>query len=267
MKRYAVYLRVSTEEQRDKGYSLEAMKSKCIHHIKAQENSALYKVYEDGGYSGSVPPHKRPAMARMIEDVDNYNVVLVWKLDRLSRNLRETLNLEYMLRKCHVKLESVTEKIDTGTSSGKMFFNMIASFAEFERDLIAERTWNAMASVVGTKHLGGYAPFGYRKKGNRLYVVESEAVVVKKVFSRYLKTRNLSDVARYLNRSATPANIGNIRWGYRRIARMLRNPVYTGSVAWNKSGNRPDKWIIAEERHPAIIQATVFKRVQKIINC
>ncbi len=271
MKKYVIYQRVSTEEQKQKGYSLEAMHEKCCHYIEAQEDAILVKTYEDAGFSGSLPPSKRPGMKQLLEDVENnkdgFDSVLVWKLDRLSRSLRDTLNLEFTFSKRSKSLESVTEKLDTSTASGRVFFNTIASFAEFESAQTRERTFNAMSSKVGQKHLGGISPIGYKLKNGYYEIVSHEACIVRRIFKIYIDAGVFNATAKIMNNNNLLTK-NNKKWSHARIKEVLTNPVYNGRVAWHKTsrikGRLPrSAWIISTDRtHKAIISDKTFKMVQ-----
>ncbi len=274
-RKYVIYQRVSTEEQANEGYSLAAMRERSEHYIKSQEDSQLIKVYEDRGVSGSVDPSKRPALSQLLSDLKGKkvvpDVVLVWKLDRLSRSLRDTLNLEHILRKANVALESVTERIDTSSPSGKMFFATIASFGEFEAAQIGERTFNAMRSKVAEIPLGGSPGIGYRLRRKNLVVDVKQAETVREIFTQFLRLKNYSKVADFLNSK----NIYTVRgklWNHKSIKRVLTNPTYVGRTAWNKrSGklkcsNPKEKWIVKEGQHEPIVSVEIFEKVQKIIS-
>jgi len=274
MKKYAIYNRVSTEEQANEGFSLEAMLEKCKHYIQAQEEAILVKVYEDRGYSGTLDPTKRPALNELLNDVkekkEDFDVVLVWKLDRLSRSMRNTLNIEHVLRKTCIALESVTEHLDTSTAAGKMFFNTIASFAEFESAQIGERTWNTMSSKVGQIHLGGKAPIGYRLIRNNLVIDSKTSKIVETVFRRFLKVKNYSKVAEYLNKRGTYTSCGKT-WSHKAVQRIVVNPVYMGTSVWNKRQDKMGrvnpgaKWITRAKTHDPIISEKMFRRTQELI--
>jgi len=273
-RKYVIYQRVSTDEQAEKGYSLEAMLEKCQYYIKSQEDAILVKIYEDKGYSGTLGPTKRPALNQLLGDIKDkgvdFDTVLVWKLDRLSRSMRDTLNIEHALRKANKTLESVTERIDTSTASGKMFFNTIASFAEFESAQIGERTRNAMSSKVGKIRLGGQAPLGYRFLDKNLIINNTTAKVVKKVFTSYLKYKNLTMVASCLNKQQIRTARGK-QWTHEQVKQIISNPVYLGQTVWGrrlrrlKRLNPPEKWIVIPETHQPIISQNLWGKTQKTL--
>ncbi len=274
MKKYVIYQRVSTEEQKLKGYSLDAMNEKCQHYIKSQDSAAFVRTYEDAGFSGSLPPSKRPGIKQLLENMkterDMFDAILVWKLDRLSRSLRDTLNLEFTFSKHNKSLESVTERLDTSTAAGRMFFNTIASFAEFESAQTRERTFNAMSSKVGQKHLGGVAPIGYRLTSGHYEIVPEEAAIVQQIFKVYTRRRSLLSTANEMNEREMLTRNSKL-WSHTRIKEVLINPVYIGLVAWRKTdrhkGRLPlSKWIISGgKNHAAIIEDRAFNFVQGLI--
>jgi DNA invertase Pin-like site-specific DNA recombinase len=151
-----------------------------------------------------------------------------------------------------------------------MFFNTIASFAEFESAQIGERTWNAMSSKVGQIHLGGKAPIGYRLVRGRLKINPKFASIVETIFTRFLAVKNYSKVAEYLNKKGLRTSC-NVFWSHKKIYRVLTNPVYTGALAWGKRrrrmwrNNSYDRWILKNNTHEPIVSQKMFERVQNII--
>jgi len=271
-RRYVIYQRVSTEEQAEKGYSLEAMLEKCEYYIKSQENAILIKVYEDKGYSGTLPPSKRPALNQLLSELEdkNINFVLLWKLDRVSRSMRDTLNIEYLLRKSNIALESVTERIDTSTASGKMFFNTIASFAEFESAQIGERTRNAMSSKATQRYLGGRVPLGYRLVKDKFVIDLKTSHIVETIFKKFLIFKNYSRVATYLNKKGLRTSY-DASWSHKKIQRIIINPAYCGARCWGRRNrkmwrNNPvEKWLIRNNSHKPIVSQGMFRRAQDIV--
>lgn len=273
-RKYVIYQRVSTDEQAEKGYNLDAMLEKSKHFIQSQEDATLVKVYEDRGYSGTLDPTKRPALNQLLNDVKDRNMVfdtvLVWKLDRLSRSLRDTLNINYMLSKANTTLESVTERIDSSSASGKMFFSLVAGFSEFESAQIGERTKNAMSSKVGQIRLGGKAPLGYKYVAGKLKIDHKQSNVIKKLFRYFLKVRNYSETGNFLNKKGFSTSCKK-PFSAKKVRRILINPAYYGATAWNKKNNKlsrinPDEqWIIKEQTHNPIISKKMFQKVQALI--
>ena len=176
------------------------------------------------------------------------------------------MNLEHILRKANVALESVTESINSATPSGKMLFATIASFGEFEAAQIGERTFNAMRSKVAEIPLGGSPPIGYRLRKKNLIVDIKHSEIVKEIFNKFLKIKNYSKVAAFLNEK----NMYTAReklWNHKSIKRVLSSPLYIGKIAWNKrSGklkcsNPKEKWIIKDGQHEPIVSMEIFEKV------
>ena len=136
--RVAIYLRVSTTEQAEEGYSIAAQRDRLKAYIVSQ-GWELSEIYEDAGFSGG--NLNRPAFLKLREDLrkKNFDLILVYKLDRLSRNMRDLSNLVHEMDESGVYFKSATEPFDTTTPAGKLIFNMLGSVAEFERGMIAER--------------------------------------------------------------------------------------------------------------------------------
>jgi site-specific DNA recombinase len=193
----ALYLRVSTEEQRER-QSIVTQRE-FGHRYCELHQLPIYEVFADDGISGTVPIETRPAGKRALEAArqGKFDQLLVYKLDRLGRETRLILNGVAELEKLGVRIRSMTEEFDTGTSTGRLMLTMLSGFASHERDVIRER------SVAGTNRvaeagawLGGIVPFGYRKVGVKrdaqLVVSEgsipglamSEAEVIREVFRR-----------------------------------------------------------------------------------
>src|SRR4030042_3685979 len=179
--RSAIYIRVSTEDQAKEGYSLEVQRE-YLEAFAKRETLEIFRVYQDDGISGYST--ERPALKTLLKDAKEkkFNLVLVYKIDRFSRNLKDLLNLVDELSSYGVGFKSATEPFDTTTSAGKLMFQQLGSFAEFERNRIAERVFPGMVKGVQQGNWQGarYAPYGYRyaKEKKLLEVDEQEAKVV-----------------------------------------------------------------------------------------
>lgn len=160
-----IYIRVSTEDQAREGHSLEVQRE-YLESLAKRESLAIFKTYQDDGISGYTT--ERPALKQLLKDAKQkeFDLVLVYKIDRFSRNLKDMLNLVDELSKNGVGFKSATEPFDTTTSAGKLMFQQLGSFAEFERNRIAERVFPGMVKSVQQGNWQGarYAPYGYRLK-------------------------------------------------------------------------------------------------------
>lgn len=200
-KKAALYIRVSTDAQREEGYSIEAQKEMLGAFCKSKQIQE-YQFYIDGGFSGS--NIERPQMKDLIQDIENrkVNIVVVYKLDRLSRSQKDTLYLiEDVFLPNGVDFISVQESFDTSTSFGKAMVGILSVFAQLERETIRERTRMGMRERVksGLWMGGGRVPFGYdydREKG--VLVPNGDAERVKKIYDLYLKGYSPARIAQAL---------------------------------------------------------------------
>jgi site-specific DNA recombinase len=214
----AIYLRVSTEEQRER-QSISTQREFAERYCGLHQLTVIH-VYADDGVTGTIPLESRPEGARMLKDarLKKFNQILVYKLDRLGRETRQILNAVAALEKDGVRVKSMTEEFDTATSSGRLMLTMLSGFAAHERDVIRER------SIAGTNRvaeagawMGGIVPYGYRKQGERIearLVIsetpisgfdQSEADVVRMIFQMSAsQKRSCMQIADFLNRSRIP---------------------------------------------------------------
>jgi len=256
----AIYARVSSEDQVS-GTSLDDQVDKCL------KQAAVYgweippeRVFVDDGYTGS--NLERPAMARLRESIATGQVdcVMVFKLDRLSRNIRDTVNLvlEEWSKEHRVVFRSVTEDFNTNSPLGTLIFSILASFAHFERDVIRDRTENGRRRRFAQgRRAAGDAPFGYvRGEVNGTMLIEPEqALVVQKIFQLYLSGHGFMRIAGMLNAAGYRTTNGN-EWTDKTVRDVAVNEVYTGKVKY--SGE------YAPGNHAAIIDEDTFAAVQEV---
>ena len=244
----ALYLRVSTDEQ-TKGYGLSVQKDKLLAFIQSQDYSLDKKhIYTEEGFSGTLPINDRPELKRLFSDAHNkeFDVVLVYRLDRFFRKTRLLLESIDQLNTYGVGFRSITEAFDTTNSTGKFMTTLLGAVAEMERDTIRERTMNGKASAAKAgKWTTGVPPYGYRinKATKKLIVVEEEAKVVRKLYEMLVYERlPLRDISRQINylKISSPKhttiktrNTLNF-WHVRTIGRMLTNETYTGHAFFRK---------------------------------
>lgn len=239
--RVAIYIRWSTEDQGD-GTSLEVQQEACSHFILSQ-GWTLRKdlVFIDDGYSGG--NLRRPAITALRRAVAGAQVdcVVVFKLDRLSRSVVDTVNLvlEEWESRCYCK--SAREPIDTATPAGKMFFYLLASYAEWERSVIRERTAGGRLQKAAQGFWAvGRPPYGYRVDQHKHLVTDAaEAAVVKAIYAAYLKGRTMGDIVQQLRSEGAPAPGGPGAWSKEFVRRVLGLPIYTGLLQYGKSPVNP----------------------------
>ncbi len=243
--RVALYLRVSTDDQAGEDrYGLIIQEESIRAYCKSQ-NFIINEeyLYNDEGVSGSLPVEKRPALKKLFEDAKEkrFNMVMVYKTDRIGRNLRETVNIVYDLKNLGIDFCSVTQTFDTSTPSGKALFHQLAAFAEFEWDLIVERLQGGRKRAAKDgKWIWGSPPYGYRlnKKKKKLVIYEKEAEWVR-IFFKWLvdEKLSLSAIQKRANELNAPCYALRKRkekenkgyWHKSVIARVLCNPIYTGT--------------------------------------
>ncbi len=187
--RCAVYTRKSSEEGLDMEFnSLDAQREAGENYVASQRSEGWTLVpdyYDDGGISGG---HlERPALQRLLKDIQNglIDVVVVYKVDRLSRSLTDFAKLIELFDKHKVSFVSVTQQFNTTTSMGRLTLNILLSFAQFEREVIGERIRDKFAaSKRKGMWMGGYPPMGYEVVDRKLIINETEAELVRKIFDR-----------------------------------------------------------------------------------
>lgn len=267
-KRCAIYTRKSTEEGLDQDFnSLDAQHESCAAYILSQAGEgweAVTEHYDDGGWSGG--SMERPALRQLLADVDagKVDVIVVYKVDRLTRSLADFAKIVEVLDKRGACFVSVTQAFNTTTSMGRLTLNVLLSFAQFEREVTGERIRDKIAaSKRKGMWMGGPVPLGYRVEQRKLVVDPAEAVTVQHIFRRYLELGSISalvdDLARtgYRTRERVMASgrvLGKVCFGRGPLGIMLQNPAYIGMVR--------HKGLVHDGEHEAIIDDDTFAAVQ-----
>lgn len=250
--RAAVYVRVSTQEQTE-NYSIESQKERLEAFCKSK-GWAIYDTYIDGGYSGS--NMDRPGLQKLLSDLKDIDAVVVYRLDRLSRSQRDTLELieEYFLENA-VDFVSVTETLDTSTPFGKAMIGILSVFAQLERETIRERMRNGLVKRAqeGYRAAGGdYDPAGYsRRDDGEIVLKPDEAEHIKKAYDLYEELHSITKVQKRLK------EMGINVWRFRRYRDILSNKLYIGYVSF--AGE------YYKGRHEPIIDTDQFDRVQALL--
>lgn len=229
MKRAALYSRVSTLEQANNGYSLNAQKEQLTNYAKAM-NYQIAGHYSDGGHSGG--NIDRPEIKRLINDIESkeIDVVIVVKLDRLSRNQRNTLYLiEDVFNKSEVGFISLQESFDTTTTFGRAMIGIISTFAQLERDTIYERMFMGRKERAksGLYRGSSNVATGYTYTDGKLFV-NDDADIVRDIFTSYVDGESASAIFTRLARE-----YGERIYGHNMIVRILENPIYIGKVKFD----------------------------------
>jgi len=235
--RVAIYTRVSSQEQVDNGTSLESQAEQLEAFCKSQKWE-IFNQYTDPGFSGK--DDKRPGLESLRRDAKAgyFEKVIVWRLDRLARNLRLILGIEAELRELNVAVFSMREMVDTSTSIGRTVFQVLGLTAEWERDSIAERTKTGRLQREKEGHwAGGTPPFGfdYDRETKNLVINEEEKEVVKMIYDLYASGKSLSAIADYLNKALISPRGKNAKgWYSTGIRQVLINPAYKGETIVNR---------------------------------
>lgn len=251
----AVYTRKSTDEGLEKEFNtLEAQREAGENYIKSQKHQGwvlINKHYDDGGYSGG--NMNRPALQELIQDIEagNVNMIVVYKIDRLTRSLTDFSKMVDIFDKYNCSFVSVTQNFNTSDSMGRLTLNMLLSFAQFEREIGAERVRDkTAASKKKGMWTGGVVPFGYQNINKKLEIKPDEAEAVRFMFEMYLKYKSAMAVCKLLTENGYKA--------FRRdaVKRMLKNPIYMGKIKYGKE--------LYDGQHEAIITPEMFANVQNI---
>src|SRR5947207_7207405 len=266
--RCAIYTRVSTDQGLEQDFnSLDAQYDASQAYIRSQAHagwSLLRAKYDDGGFSGGNTD--RPALQRLLEDVQagRVDVIVVYKVDRLTRSLADFAKLVELFDRHHVSFVSVTQQFNTTTSMGRLTLNVLLSFAQFEREVTSERIRDKIAaSKRKGLWVGGMAPLGYDTKDRKISINEAEADRVRTIFRSYLRLGSLSLLLADLRKQGIVTKVRTIKSGtevggipFTRgpLAHLLRNRFYIGEVIFKGE-------VLAGEQ-PAIVDRDLFEAVQ-----
>lgn len=280
----AVYVRVSSEEQAEKGYSIDEQKKLLVSYCESN-GYRVYDIYTDAGISGKDIVH-RPAMQRMLGDAKarKFNLVLSWKISRLSRRLKDAIEIVEFLDRYNIRYKSYSEPFETNTLSGKMQFQMISMIAEFERGTIQQNV--KMGQIAKSKKgewCGGPAMLGYEwevmpeyrnatgRRKSKLVINPKEAEIVRHIFELYAEGKGYKAIVNQLNREGYTTKRGHA-FSVGTVRDILLNPVYIGKVrynvrvGWNEKRRRninPDP-VIVDGIHERIISDELWNKVQII---
>lgn len=239
MLKAAVYIRVSTEEQALEGYSLDAQEEKLLMYCtEIVEDLSVYKIYRDDGYSGRTT--RRPGYQEMMNEINDWDLILVLKMDRIHRNTRNFMIMMDELARKHKEFRSATEDLDTTTAMGRFVVSMIQNIAQLESEQIGERTKIGMKEKAETlsntvhenRTMGFNPPFGYTLDNGLLRSIPEELDVVRRIYREYGEGMSLSQIGESLNRDGYRTRRGN-RWNKDNLSTILHNPVYAGFLRWD----------------------------------
>lgn len=258
--RCAVYTRKSSEEGLDMDFnSLDAQRESCEAYIVSQRAegwTAVSDRYDDGGFSGGTL--ERPALKRLVAAVQagKIDVIIVYKIDRLSRSMLDFLNLVELFERHGVTFVSVTQSFNTKDAMGRMALNILVTFAQFERELIGERIRDKVAaSRKRGKWMGGWTPLGYEVRDRKLLVHEADAERVRSIFRRFVQLKSATLLARELVAADERTRYGQLL-DKGVLYKILHNRVYLGEAV-HKGTSYPGE-------HEAIIDQKLWDQVQAI---
>jgi DNA invertase Pin-like site-specific DNA recombinase len=266
--RCAIYSRKSTEYNLELAFnSLDAQREACEAYIRSQAHEGWRLIpdrYDDGAFSGA--SLDRPALQQLLAEVraGKIDIVLVYKVDRLTRSLADFAKLIELFDAYDVSFVSVTQSFNTSSSMGRLTLNVLLSFAQFERELIGERVRDKIAaSKRKGLWVGGPVPLGYAAVDKKIVVVPAEAAAVRTIFARYLELGSVRALAQDLDRRgicskprwlSNGRTIGGGRFGVGALAHLLKNRFYIGEVVYRGEVHRGE--------HEAILDPALFEAVQ-----
>ena len=267
--RCAVYTRKSSEEGLEQDFnSLHAQREACEAYVASQKSEGwalLRDHYDDGGFSGGTL--ERPALQQLLADIEDgrVDVIVVYKIDRLSRSLMDFAKLVEVFDRKGVTFVSVTQAFNTTTSMGRLTLNILLSFAQFEREVTGERIRDKIAaSKKKGLWMGGFVPFGYNANERTLAINESEAAIVRSLFDLYLEHGTVptleAEAARrgYATRRrdvASGKSMGGRPFSRGHLYKILTNPLYIGIIE--------HKGVHHRGQHPALIDSATWDAVHE----
>lgn len=273
--RCAIYTRKSTDDGLEQEFnSLDAQRDAGENYIASQKSEGwicLPDHYDDGGFTGG--NMDRPALQRLLADIEAGRVdcIVVYKVDRLSRSLIDFAKIMDVLERHKVSFVSVTQQFNTSNSMGRLMLNVLLSFAQFEREMISERTRDKIAATRRKgKWSGGLPMLGYdiisSSGGPRLQVNEEEAARVREIFELYLDRQSLITTTAVLRErgwttkqwvSKKGRHVGGRPLVKNNIYQLLTNPIYLGKITYKDE--------IHQGEHPAIVNEEIYDRVQRML--
>ncbi|GMQ56750.1 recombinase family protein [Vallitalea sediminicola] len=271
MKKAALYVRVSTSHQIDKD-SLPFQRQELTNYSKYVLGIDDFEIFEDAGYSAKNTD--RPKYQEMMARIKNkeFTHILVWKIDRISRNLKDFTEMYEELKEQDIIFISKNEQFDTSCAMGEAMLKIILVFAELERKLTGERVFSIMLSRA-EKGLwnGATVPLGYNWSKEKKFPVmdEKEAHTVRYIYNLYEEQASTSRVAHQLNSERIKTK-RNGKWTAKTIRDVLRNPFYIGTYRYNTKDNKrryknENEWVVVENNHPALISKEQFERVNNML--
>ena len=239
----AIYVRVSTQEQAQQGFSLDAQQETLENYAKAL-GYEIHKIYRDEGKSAK--DMNRPEMTKMLKDAEagKFSAIFIYKLDRFSRSIKDLILTIDKLKEWGIDFVSLQDRIETTSASGKLMFHIIGAFAEFERNIIGDRTRFGMERKAREGGFITKAPRGYKIIDKKLNIDEEKAKEVNQIFLNFLNNNtSLTQLAKKYNMTTSG------------IIKLLKNTTYLGKVKFDNKESLG--------QHKAIINKNLFDGVQE----
>lgn len=241
----AIYVRVSTQEQAKEGLSVDAQIDKCKSFCNARD-WRVFQVYRDAGFSaGSL---NRPALELMLRDAqeNKFNIILVYKIDRFSRKLKDLIMILEDLKSKKINFTSVTEQIDTTSAMGEAFFQIIGVFAQLERGMVKERVELAFERKIKIGEVLFRAPFGYVYQNKKLVPDPKNATKIREIFEMWARDIDYKEISKKFN---IPSST---------LYHLVKNPIYIGKIKYHGE--------LHKGKHKPLIDENLFNHANKIQN-
>lgn len=281
-KKVVIYCRVSTTEQAEEGYSIDEQNIKIREYCE-REGHEIYNLYEDRGISGKNITN-RPGIKQLLQDAteNKFDLVIVWKLNRISRKLLDILNIVELLNKHNIAFRSLTENFETETPSGKLQLNIMGAIGEFERETIAENVKMGLLARAKEGRWNGGVVLGYdlvelnnegkKRKNTVLKINEKEANTVRRIFELYSQGHGYKAVVNRINKEGHKTK-RNGEFAVSTVKEILQNPVYIGKIRYNvrqdwskkRRNNINANPILSDGIHEPIIDVETWNKVQVIL--
>lgn len=249
----AIYIRVSTQMQADKGISLDAQKNELVEYCN--KHNYDYEIFEDAGKSGK-SINKRKQLQKLLNNLQNYDVVLCYKLSRFSRSVKDLVNMLDLFSENNIRFISLKEQIDTQSPIGKMLIYILGVVSEIERDNISEYVKLAKKQEFEIGRITAKSVLGYDIVNKQLVLNERESPVVKFIFETYNKTHNYYRTAQICNKKGFRGKKGN-EFHASSIKTIIQNQIYCGFNNFHDEESKKGK-------HKAIITENLYKKVNCI---
>ena len=256
MIRAGIYLRVSTLEQAEHGFSLDAQLDRLRSYCSVRDWEVA-KEYIDDGFSGRNT--KRPAYQEMMDEKDLWDVILVTRMDRIHRNSRNFMEMMDNLHDWDKNFTSINESIDTSSVMGKFITDILSRINQLESEVLGERVYEGLKQKVRScaGRCGGHAPYGYSYgQHGELTINQSEKRIVRLIFKRYVQGFSTTLIGEELDKKGIKTQKGGC-WSARTIGKILKNPIYAGYLKWDG--------IIYKDEHEHVISVKRFNEVQRQI--